>query len=127
MNMELQAASNLLLIVPAAIPGDESLLPDDEICKLIHDGEGGVEAAFLRLRDELISGQGEPQHAVAAALSRFTEERADRLKVLTRAVGQGRVSDAIFTLNRVLAYSFWQSDYRFAAWGAYLDSLPQGE
>src|SRR5262249_8317139 len=105
MNSELRSAADLLPVVPPTNPGDESLLSDEEICRLSRDGEGHVEAVMLRLRDELISGQSEPGRALALALSRFTGERADRLKVFASAIAEGRLSDAIFTLNRILAYS----------------------
>lgn len=123
---ELLTALSVTPPVFATTPGERSLLTDDEIRHLVRDGEGYLEAVLLEMRNDLIRGQGEPVCTVGATLSRLSGERARGLQVFATAASQGRVASIIYTTNRILAYSFWQSDFRFAAWDDYLRSLRQG-
>lgn len=105
--------------VPTMNPRDESLLSDEELRHLVRDGKGQLEAMILRMRDDLIFGRCEPAQAVDPI------SQINGFGVFGSAIAEGRVSAIIYTANRILAFSFWQTDFRFTAWDSFLESLPE--
>jgi hypothetical protein len=109
--------------VPPAFPDDESLLSDAEIRRMTKDGNSAQEQAVMNLRSALMSSEGNPVEAVNEFLRRWPGARSKCAGPFLSAATSGRVSSIIFTLNRILACWFWESEYRFAAWEAYLESI----